>query len=93
MDRRTSSKPEAVRTETNKDMGTEFAFFGEVWTFFKKYYFPRPDESYWSDLVEESAQINEKYHCDLCRDLLIAVVKELQRREKEMENRKENDGI
>ena len=78
---------------TNIDMKTEFAFFGEVWTFFKKYYFPRPDESYWRDLVEESAQINEKYHCDLCRDLLIAVTKELQRREKEMENRKENNGI
>lgn len=87
MDRRTDGKPKAGRTATNRDMETEFAFFGEVWTFFKKYYFPHPDESYWSDLVEESAQINEKYHCDLCRDLLISVIKELQRREKELKNR------
>ena len=93
MDRKTGSRAEEPRTATNREMKTEFAFFGEVWTFFKKYYFPRPDESYWRDLVEESAQINEKYHCDLCRDLLIAVTKELQRREKEMKNRKEKNGI
>lgn len=74
---RTSGKQVA----TNTDMKTEFAFFGEVWTFFKKYYLPRPDESYWLDLVEESTAINEKYYCDLCRDLLIAVTKEIQRRE------------
>lgn len=93
MDRKTGSRTEELRTATNIDMKTEFAFFGEVWTFFKKYYFSRPDESYWRDLVEESAAINEKYHCDLCRDLLIAVTKELQRREKEMKNRKEKNGI
>ena len=81
MDRKTGSRTEELRTATNTDMKTEFAFFGEVWTFFKKYYLPRPDESYWLDLVEESAAINEKYHCDLCRDLLIAVTKEIQRRE------------
>ena len=89
----TGNKPEAGKTATNRDMETEFAFFGEVWTFFKKYYFPRPDELYWSDLVEESAQISEKYHCNLCRDLLIAVTKELQRREKKLKDRKENNGI
>lgn len=70
---------------TNEQMKTEFAFFGEVWTFFKKYYFPRPDDSYWENLVSESTKINEKYSCPLCCDLLIAVTKELQRRAEKKE--------
>lgn len=65
---------------TNKEMKTEFDFFGEVWTYFKKFYDVRDDESYWEEAVNEAATINEKYNCQLCKDLLIAVSKELRRK-------------
>lgn len=65
---------------TNKEMKTEFDFFGEVWTFFKKFYDVRDGENYWAAAVNEAAAINEKYNCQLCKDLLIAVSNELRRK-------------
>lgn len=65
---------------SNTQMKTEFDFFGEVWTFFKKFYDVRDDENYWAAAVNEAAAINEKYNCQLCKDLLIAVSNELRRK-------------
>lgn len=68
---------------TNKEMSTEFQYFGDVWTFFKKYYHVRPDDSYWEAVVEESSAIVQKYNnLPLCKDLVLAVIGELERKEK-----------
>lgn len=65
---------------TKEEMRIEFAFFGEVWNFFKKFYYARADDSYWEAVVNEALAINEKYNSQLCKDLLVAVEKELQRK-------------
>ncbi len=65
---------------TKEQMKTEFAYFGEVWTFFKKYYDVRQDDEYWEAVVAEAGAINQKYHCELCKDLILAVVDELDRK-------------
>ena len=46
----------------------------------RNFYDVRDDESYWAAAVNEAAAINEKYNCQLCKDLLIAVSNELQRK-------------
>ena len=70
---------------TNKEMSTEFQYFGDVWTFFKKYYHVRPDDDYWEELMEEASAIGQKYEQQrLCKDLLLAVIGELERKEKAM---------
>lgn len=72
-------------TATNKEMSTEFQYFGDVWTFFKKYYHVRPDDDYWEAVVEESSAIVQKYNnLPLCKDLVLAVIGELERKEKAM---------
>ena len=53
-------------TATNKEMSTEFQYFGDVWTFFKKYYHVRPDDDYWEAVVEESSAIVQKYNICHC---------------------------
>lgn len=70
---------------TNKEMSIEFQYFGEVWTFFKKYYHVRPDDDFWEGVVEESSAIVQKYNnLPLCRDLVLSVITELERKEKAM---------
>ena len=70
---------------TNKEMSTEFQYFGDVWTFFKKYYHVRPDDDYWEAVVEESSAIVQKYNnLPLFKDLVLAGIGELERKEKAM---------
>lgn len=65
---------------TNEQMKTEFAFFGEVWTFFKKYYEVRQSDEYWEAVIGQLNEIYKKYHCELCKALLLAVLDELDRK-------------
>lgn len=65
---------------TNEQMKTEFSYFGEVWTFFKKYYYVGNTDEFWESVVEEAAAINQKYCCPLCKDLILAVLNELERK-------------
>lgn len=67
---------------TNAEMKTEFSYFGEVWTFFKKYYDVQQSDEYWQAVVEEAGAINQKYQCALCKDLILAVMDELERKGK-----------
>ena len=73
---------------TNKEMKTEFAYFGEAWTFFKKYYDVRNDNEYWDSMIAESITIMKKYNCPLCNAIILAIIEELERKYKEKENKK-----
>lgn len=65
---------------TNQEMKIEFNFFRDVWNFFKKFYDVQDTENFWESAVNEAAEISEKYNCQLCKALLIAVAEELQRK-------------
>ncbi len=71
---------------TNEQMKTEFSYFGEVWTFFKKYYCVESTEEFWEAVMADAAAINEKYRCSLCKDLILAVLNELERKSKMKQN-------
>lgn len=59
----------------------EFKIFTDVWNFFKRYYQVRDDDNFWNRVIEESNQIAVKYgHNKFANDLLIAVIKEMERR-------------
>lgn len=75
---------------TNEQMKKEFSFFGEVWTFFKRYYVVQEGDEYWKAVVDEARNITEKYHNDkLCCDLVVAVLSELERKSKKSDTEKE----
>lgn len=68
-------------------MKTEFALFGEVWTLFKKYYHAQQEPQFWESFLEDASAINQKYDCKLCKDLMLAVIEELDRKGKEQNGR------
>ncbi|MDO4943125.1 MAG: hypothetical protein Q4E73_09875 [Lachnospiraceae bacterium] len=67
---------------TNAEMKTEFSYFGEIWTFFKKYYDVQRSDEYWDAVLEEAGRIGQKYQCELCKDLILAILDELERKGK-----------
>lgn len=65
----------------NSDMPREFEIFREVWIFFKEFYFPSNEESYWDAVVSAGGEIMERFpDSPLCRDLVMAIIGELERK-------------
>lgn len=64
-----------------EQMPTEFQFFADCWNYFGKFYEVKDSDEYWEAVVDEAAAINERYNNPLCKDLLVAIGRELQRRE------------
>lgn len=62
----------------------EFQIFTDVWNFFKKFYEVEDDDTYWDKTIEESDQIAKKYGNKFANDLLISVIKEMERRLKNL---------
>lgn len=61
--------------------------YKDVWNFHKKYADVKEDDAYWESVANESVSISKKYNeCRFVIDLLLAVVKELERIYKEMRN-------
>lgn len=66
---------------TREQMETEFAYFRDVWNFFKKHYDVRLDNAYWEAVIEEGSGIAQRYdNLPLCKDLILAVIDELERK-------------
>lgn len=63
-----------------QQMPTEFQFFSDCWNFYGRFYEASNSARYWEAAVSASAEINEKYKNPLCKDLLVAIMKELQRK-------------
>ena len=58
----------------------EFQIFTDVLNFFKRYYQFRDDDNFWNRVIEESNQIAKKYDNKFANDLLISVIKEMERK-------------
>lgn len=65
----------------NKDMQTEYNFFSEVWKLYKKYYDMPNEAEKWNEVIEVSRDIEKRYNSQLCNDLLVAVIMELERKQ------------
>ena len=63
-----------------QQMPTEFQFFADCWNFFGRFYEVSNSGEYWEAAVSASTEINERYKSPLCKDLLVAIMKELQRK-------------
>lgn len=67
---------------TNEEMKLEFSLFGDVWRLYKRYYHipPLGQQGYWQALMDDIDTLNHKYNNTLCRDLLIVVLDDLERK-------------
>lgn len=76
-----------MKIAKNEDMKTEFSIFTDIWNFFKKFYFIEDNDAFWSSVISEAESINEKYKDNkFCRDLILASLSEMERRNKESSN-------
>ncbi len=71
-----------MATGYRQQMPTEFQFFADCWNFFGRFHEAKNSDEYWEAVVSESAEINERYKSPLCKDLLVAIMRELQRKGK-----------
>ncbi len=80
---------------SNEELKHIYDMFSDCWRFFKKYADAKDTIEYWEPVVNEAAAINERYDCELCKDLLIATQKELERisKRRKSENEKAQCGI
>lgn len=69
-----------MTTGYRQQMPTEFQFFSDCWNFFGRFYEAENSDEYWEKVVSKSTEINERYKSPLCKDLLVAIMKELQRK-------------
>lgn len=63
-------------------MKEEYDLFADVWKFFKNYYDMQNDPEKWNEAIEKSREISDKYKSQLCNDLLVAVVIDIERKMK-----------
>lgn len=67
---------------TNEEMKIEYDIFGDIWKLFKKYYHADQSAEYWDNLLAESSALQAKYKSTLCKDLILAVIDDSDRRSK-----------
>lgn len=65
---------------TKEQMKEEFAYFGEAWNFFKRFYEVQESESYWESVIAEAGSLMRRYDSPLCKAVVLAIVDELDRK-------------
>lgn len=73
----------------NSDIPEVFQMFGDAFTILKKYYTPELDDTFWDQLKNDTDIIYKKYNSQLCKDVLLAIANDIDRRFRE-ERSKEN---
>lgn len=63
---------------TQEKIRETFNMFTDCWRFYKRYAASLNDsDQFWTDLTDEANRIDQKYNTRLCRDLLVAIVAEV----------------
>ena len=66
---------------TNEEMKLEYDILAETWKFYKENYKVKSSQEYWDKVIVESHDLMEKYkNNELCKDLLVAFVCDLERK-------------
>lgn len=69
-----------------KEISKEQQMFVDIWEHYKKFYRAEDTEEYWTEQIEACQELQEKYkNSKLAKDMLLAIVKELERKSKEEE--------
>lgn len=70
---------------SSEELKRKYDMFTECWRLFKKYADVKNDDEYWESVVSESNAIAKQYgNCRFVRDLLLAVISELETKAKEV---------
>lgn len=56
--------------------------WGDIWTFWKKYYHGESDEGFWENLVSDADDLGKKYGSKFVNDLLNVCINDIEDRYK-----------
>ena len=75
-----------MQKATNLEMNTEFKLFGDIWKLYKAYYHvqAKNHEKYWTEVLNAIEKLNHEYKSTLCKNLLLAVLDDLETRAKDL---------
>ena len=77
---------------TDEELKAVYGIFTDVWKLYKKYADVQQEDEYWETLIAEADAIAKKYRNNrLCRDLVLAVISELERKSKDIQKMPQND--
>ena len=75
----------------NDRMREEFAYFGEAWNFFKKFYDVQDTDHYWDCVVQAAAEIMKRHDSPLCKAIVLAILDELEDKCREARKRSKDN--
>ena len=58
----------------------ERTFMNDFWLFRKKFFEPKDDDDYWSELVDDSNALSKKYRSDYLDAIILVCVNDLEKR-------------
>lgn len=67
---------------TDEELKRVYDIFTVSWRFYKKFADVQQCDSYWEMVVNEAVALNQEYQYELCKDLILAVLDELERKGK-----------
>lgn len=70
----------------NEDVKQEFEMFAEVWNTFKRLLPVENTEEWWDTATKEMGKIYESRKTPLCKDVVLAIIYEFERRGKADDN-------
>lgn len=77
---------------TDEELKKVYGMFVDAWKFYKKYADVQQSDKYWESLLAEADTMAKKHWNNrLCRNLILAVVSELERKSKEIQKMPQND--
>ena len=62
------------------DLITAYQMFGDIWKFYKRFQEVQNSDAYWERAISEAGKILEKYQTELCKQLLMDILEEFDRR-------------
>ena len=66
---------------TNEEMKLEYSILSDVWKFYKENYKVETTQEYWNEVLKQSKELLNKYeNNELCKDLLVALICDLERK-------------
>lgn len=66
----------------SKEIPEEFNMFGELFTLYKKYYYPEDKEGWWEEVIGAFRGMSNKYNTTLCNELCIVCINAIESRKK-----------
>lgn len=69
-----------------KEVSVDQQMFVDIWEHYKKFYRAENTNEYWTEQIVACQRLQQKYKdSKLAKDMLLAIVKELERKSKEVE--------